>query len=127
MKNTRQFYRCPSCGNIIEVTVNGGGPLNCCGSPMEELTANTTDAAQEKHVPSVKREGNRLTVVIGEVPHPMTEEHHISWIAVAQGSRTSRVDLPHTKEAKAVFTIEEDGPITVYEYCNLHGLWAIDL
>ena len=32
----------------------------CCGEPMTELVANTTDAATEKHVPVVEVEGNEV-------------------------------------------------------------------
>ena len=126
MKNMRQFYHCASCGNVVELLDNGGGPLNCCGSPMKALDANTTDAAQEKHVPAVTREGNILKVVVGEVAHPMTPEHYISWIAVAQGDKTTRVALSRSGAPEATFTIE-DGPASVYEYCNLHGLWAAEV
>jgi superoxide reductase len=92
---------------------------------MEVLTANTTDAAQEKHVPAVTRDGNKLSVQVGSVAHPMTEEHHICWIAVAQGDKTQRVALEMTGEPTAEFVLD-DGDATVYEYCNLHGLWAVE-
>ena len=50
-----KFYRCEECGNIVELINNGGGELVCCGQPMVELKANTTDAANEKHVPVVEK------------------------------------------------------------------------
>ena len=50
MENVK-FYRCPICGNIVGVINGDGSRLVCCGKPMEELTANTVDAATEKHVP----------------------------------------------------------------------------
>ena len=46
-----EVYRCPICGNMVEVVGEGGGKLVCCGSPMEKLEANTVDASHEKHVP----------------------------------------------------------------------------
>ncbi len=57
---------------------------------MELLTANTTDAAVEKHIPVVKEEGNRLIVEVGSVLHPMTAEHNIKWIAVVKESSVER-------------------------------------
>jgi superoxide reductase len=56
----------------------------------------------------------------------MTEEHHISWICVAGDHLTQRITLEPTGEPKANFTIGEV-EWTVYAYCNLHGLWAVDI
>ena len=122
-KNPRHFLKCEICGNIVGVIEASGPKLVCCGREMKELTANTVDAAKEKHVPVAEKEGNVLTVDVGSVPHPMLEEHHISWITVAQGKHTQRAVLDHTGDPKAVFLVE-DGEITLYEYCNIHGLWA---
>jgi len=126
MKFERKFLKCDLCGNVVGVLDDAGHSLSCCGQEMRVLNANTTDAATEKHVPVVKREGNTITVTVGEVPHPMTEEHYISWINVAQGDKTQKVALARTGAPTATFTIEEGGA-TVYEYCNLHGLWAVDI
>ncbi|MDR2903846.1 MAG: desulfoferrodoxin FeS4 iron-binding domain-containing protein, partial [Clostridiales bacterium] len=62
MKNTVQFYKCAHCGNVIHFVSNAGVAVSCCGQPMVLLTENTTDAVQEKHVPSLERNGNELTV-----------------------------------------------------------------
>lgn len=126
MKAERKFYKCPLCGNIVGVIENGGGQLVCCGREMIQLIPNTEEAATEKHIPVAKREDGILYVKVGSVEHPMSEEHHISWIAVAQGAKTHRVSLDITGAPAAQFCIE-DGPLTVYAYCNLHGLWAAEL
>jgi len=93
---------------------------------MSVLAPNTTDAAAEKHVPVAVRKGNMLTVSVGSVPHPMTEAHHIAWIVVADDDRTQRVALPNTQEPTVDFCVGEV-PVTVYAYCNLHGLWEAQL
>ena len=95
----------------------------CCNQPMNELTANTSDGAQEKHVPVYKLEGDMLSVEVGSVPHPMTKEHWIQWIMVTQGERTQRTELTPDEAPRAVFQINPTEAFTVYEYCNLHGLW----
>lgn len=77
-----KFYVCKHCGNIIAFAKNSGVPVICCGEKMEELIPNTVDAAHEKHVPVITREKNRVTVKIGSIPHPMTEEHFIEWICL---------------------------------------------
>ena len=67
------FYRCSVCGNVAVKLVDSTIPMVCCGKRMEEVTANTTDAAQEKHVPVVSQNGAVVSVKVGSVPHPMTE------------------------------------------------------
>lgn len=126
MKNQRQFYRCAICGNLIGMIEASGVTPFCCGQEMNELVPNTTDAAQEKHVPVGVREGNTLTVKVGSAPHPMTQEHHISWIAIAEGDHTQRMRLDPTGVPEAKFVVG-DQPITLYAYCNLHGLWAAEV
>ena len=82
-----KFFRCAECGNLVELIENGGGKLVCCGQPMKELIPGTTDAAVEKHVPAVKREGNTIHVQVGSVAHPMTEAHLIQWIEAVQDGK----------------------------------------
>ena len=55
----------------------------------------------------------------------MTEAHLITFIVAAQPGRTQRVDLTAADKPVATFTVE-DGPVTIYEYCNLHGLWKAE-
>ena len=125
MKNERCFYKCSVCGNLVGVIEDGGGTLVCCGQNMELLVPNSKDAAREKHVPVLKRSDDLLTVEVGSAPHPMTEGHHIAWIAVAQGGKTQRAVLEKTGEPSARFCVER-GALTVYAYCNLHGLWVAE-
>ena len=91
---------------------------------LKELTANTTDAAQEKHVPVVTRENGRLHVQVGSVEHPMLPEHHIAWIAVESEGRLVFKYLKPGEKPAAEFCDAPSG--TVYEYCNLHGLWKAE-
>ena len=119
-----EVYRCPICGNIVEVVGEGGGRLVCCGSPMEKLEANTVDASHEKHVPVFSREGNVVTVKIGSVPHPMIPEHYIEWIEVHSDNRVQRKYLKPGDAPEATFVLAEgETVIAAYEYCNKHNLW----
>ena len=126
MKNERRFCLCNHCGNLISFLNYSGVDVVCCGEEMMVLTPNTVDAAVEKHVPAAVREGNKLIVTVRSVPHPMTEEHHIAWIVVAEDNRTQRVALLPTQAPTAEFIVG-DGPVVVYAYCNLHGLWEAQL
>ncbi|MEG0291976.1 MAG: desulfoferrodoxin family protein [Anaerovoracaceae bacterium] len=123
----KKFLKCAHCGNIVGMIHDSGVPVVCCGEPMNELVANTTDAATEKHVPVVSVEGNKVTAVVGEVAHPMLPEHFIQWIYLETENGGQRKVLAPGVEAKAEFVLENDKPVAVYEYCNLHGLWKKEI
>ncbi len=120
-----KFYHCEKCGSLVVKLNDAVCTPACCGDPMVELEAGTTDAAQEKHVPAVKREGNNVHVEVGEVLHPMTEKHLIEFIATVQGEKVQIKRLTADDEPKADFIVE-DGPVEVYEFCNLHGFWKAE-
>lgn len=91
---------------------------------LKEITANTTDGALEKHVPFVKKEGNKILVDVGEVLHPMLDNHYIEFILLKTNKEIHIKELNPGDEPKAVFELSENEvAIEVYEYCNLHGLW----
>ena len=119
-----KFYICNHCGNIIAYVRDKGVPVVCCGEKMQELVPGTTDGAVEKHLPVITREGEKVTVAVGSVAHPMVEEHWIQWIALETTGGNQRKELHPGDEPKVVFLVpEEDEIVAAYEYCNLHGLW----
>lgn len=120
------FYRCPECGEIVMMIKKGGCTPSCCGKPMAELKANTTDAATEKHVPVASVKDREIDVKVGSVPHPMTEEHLIEWIAVETKQGVKIKYLEPGDRPEEVFCNNGDA-VAVYAYCNLHGLWKADL
>ena len=111
-------FKCATCGNIVEVMHVGGGTLSCCGEPMKLLSENTTDAAQEKHVPVL----DDKKVKVGSVAHPMQEDHYIEWVEIISGDRVARCFLKPGEEPAAEFCCAKPGVI-MREYCNKHGLW----
>ncbi len=121
-----KFYICRHCGNQIEIVKNAGVPVMCCGQKMEQLIPNTAEAAGEKHLPVVTVEGNKVTVNVGAVNHPMLEEHYIEWIYVETENGGIRRELKPGSEPIVTFTVDEK-PTAVYAYCNLHGLWATEI
>ena len=126
MTEKLEIYKCHICGNLVQVLLNGMGELVCCGEKMQELIPNTVDASNEKHVPVVTRlDDCRIKVEVGSVAHPMTPEHHISFIYVETENGGIQVNLKDKPEA--VVCVCSDKPIAVYEYCNLHGLWKTEL
>ena len=123
-----KLLKCPICGNIVEMIEDKGVPVMCCGKPMVELNANTTDGAVEKHVPVVEINGDILTVKVGSVEHPMLEEHYITMVLVEFDNRVLRVNLKPNEKPEAVFALNGyKGNVNVYEYCNLHGLWKTEV
>lgn len=122
-----KVYLCEHCGNMIEKIKDKGVPVMCCGQPMTELVPGTTDGAAEKHVPAVTVDGNKVSVAVGSVEHPMLEEHYIEWIAVETVKGIQRKALkPGEKPAAEFVLTDDDSVVAVYEYCNLHGLWKAE-
>lgn len=118
-----KFYKCNKCGNVAIKVVDSGVPMVCCGEKMELLEPNTVDASGEKHMPVVTLLGDgKIRVEVGSVHHPMTPEHHIAFIYVETDNGGIRVDLKD--EPVADIYVGGENVVAVYEYCNLHGLWA---
>ncbi len=123
-----KFFYCKHCGNLVQMVQNTGVPVVCCHEPMLELVANTADAAQEKHVPVAELENGVLNVCVGSVEHPMNDEHYIQFVCVETDCGTLLTYLSPDDAPKAQFVIPPcQTPLAVYEYCNLHGLWKLDL
>lgn len=119
-----RVFRCKKCGQMVIMLKKSKCDMYCCGLAMEELIPGTTDAAVEKHVPVYEVKDNKVYVTIGDVIHPMVENHYIEWIILETEKGIQKKDLTPTDEPKAIFPLlEGDKVIAVYEYCNLHGLW----
>lgn len=123
-----KFLKCEVCGNVAMKFVDSGVKMVCCGQNMIELVPNTTDAAGEKHVPVVERVSDDvIRVKVGSVEHPMIEKHHIAFIFVETERGGIRVDLDVDGKPEAEVFVGGEKVKAVYEYCNLHGLWKLDM
>ena len=118
-----EIYKCQICGNIVEVLDEGAGELVCCGQPMLLLQEKTEESEiAEKHIPVFSKTKNGFEVKVGEVPHPMSEEHHIVFVeAFGQNERCIKY-LSVNQEPKVEFL--QGDILFVREYCNIHGLWS---
>ena len=123
MADQKGIYRCNVCGNIVFMAKDGGGTLSCCGQAMELLKANSTDAAQEKHVPVVENTSTGYKVTVGSVAHPMADDHFIQWIELIADGVSYWKFLKPGDAPEAEFCIKADS-VSAREYCNLHGLWT---
>ena len=115
------FFHCESCG-LIAATLNEKAIPG-----LKELVPNTVEASGEKHKPVVKVEGDKVTVSVGSVAHPMVEEHWIEWVWL-QTNKGGQYKVIRPGEApEAVFQLERETPVAAYAYCNLHGLWKTEI
>jgi len=127
-----QIYKCNICGNIVEILHTGVGQLVCCDQPMGLLEEKTKDQGLEKHVPVIEElpanvcQGkDGVKIKIGEVEHPMEEDHYIEWIEIipSDGKRGKKFLKPGDKPEAEFYTRKE--VIRARAYCNVHGLWKI--
>lgn len=120
----QKFLRCSVCGQIIAMVKETGVPVICCGKPMNEIVASSTDASVEKHVPVYTVKNNVVNVTVGSVIHPMSEEHYIEWISLQTNKGNQRKVLKPSEKPEACFALCEGEQVeAVYAYCNLHSLW----
>ena len=118
----QQVFKCELCGNIVEAIHEGGGTLGCCGENMKAFEENSVDAAKEKHVPVVEKTEGGYKVKVGDVAHPMGDDHYIEWIELIAGGKSYREFLEPGSVPEATFLVDAT-EISVRAYCNLHGLW----
>ena len=123
-----KYYHCPICGNLLETVRDSGQVPVCCGKEMTLLRPGTTDGVSEKHLPMVTIKHSTVMVNVGAIPHPMTMDHHIEWIAILTNMGYQRLHLQPGEEAEAIFHINCDEKLlAVFAYCNLHGLWRTSI
>lgn len=128
MQKEPKFYIHKDTGLIFEaITCPGNADiLNTCPS-LTELIPNTSEGAAEKHLPVIEKEGRHITISVGSIFHPMSEEHSITWIYLLTQAGCQRIHLEQTGEPVAHFFLQDgDRPIAAYAYCNLHGFWKSD-
>ena len=126
MKNAK-FYICPHCGNIVEMVHDAGVKPFCCGQKMDRLVPNTVEASGEKHIPAVTLRDNIVEVNVGTVDHPMVDVHWIEWVQLVTDKGSCRKWLNPGEAPHVKFLLEEEKPLAIYAYCNLHGLWKTEL
>lgn len=120
----QKFFICEKCGNIVAAVKESGVPVMCCGEKMKEIVPGIIEASKEKHIPVYEKKGNIVKVTVGEVEHPMQEEHYIEWISIQTKFGNQRKTLKPANKPEVFFALCEDDEIeAVYAYCNIHGLW----
>ena len=100
-----RLYKCAHCGNIIIKMIDKNVPVMCCGEKMQELVPGSVDASLEKHVPVVRVDNGFISVLVGSVEHPMTEEHYISHVIIETTAGIQIAELHPGDEPRAVFAV----------------------
>jgi len=107
-----RLYVCPVCKNVIHTM--GEAVVSCCGITLPVLEAEEPD---EAHKICCERVEDEYYITI---PHEMTKEHYISFMAYVTSSKFEMVKLYAEGNAEARFLIRGHG--WLYWYCNRHGL-----
>ena len=123
-----KYYACDTCGNVVEVIRDSAIIPLCCGTSMRLIIPNNNEVGSlEKHIPVYKQYGNKIVVQVGDVLHPMSEEHYIKWIALETDKGVKIQYLKPDDKPTACFCLTcNEKFIAAYAYCNLHGLWKVD-
>lgn len=125
MTEKKEVYKCEICGNIVEVLHEGPGELVCCGQPMKKMEEKKNEEGfNEKHIPVIEKTDSKIIVRIGEIEHPMTDEHYIEWIELETEDEILRKYLSPNQKPEISFKKPESKITKVRSYCNLHGLWT---
>ena len=128
MSEARKLYFCEVCGNLVEVVLDGGGELVCCGEAMTLLDKTDERSLSAAHELVIDETPEGVRVTIGNPdPHAMTEAHFIQWIEAWVGNHVFRKELKPGDTPTALFQLSEIVKETGEEprfraYCNLHGL-----
>ncbi len=112
-----KFYVCPICGNIL--CSAGDALVSCCGISLTNLEVESNDKDHDIKIEKVEDE------YYVKVPHEMSKQHYISFIAAIKDNGYELTKLYPEGEAEARFKIERT--LCFYYYCNHHGLFCLRL
>ena len=80
-----KIFKCEDCGSIVEVLVDAHEEKDCCDSSKNVIEPQTEGDKAPKHVPVISVDGNEVTVAVGEVQHPMDDDHFIQFVELIVG------------------------------------------
>ena len=110
-----KFYVCPVCGNVIRSI--GEAVISCCGVSLPPVEP---EPADEEHPVQVEVVEDEYYVTAA---HPMTKEHHISFLTAISDSGVQFVKLYPEGSAEARF--KRARVKKIFAYCNRHGMFEI--
>ena len=120
-----KFFKLNNNGLVIPVTHCFTDEISFEG--VQEITPNIEEASKEKHIPILTVSEQDVTVNVGSVSHPMTEEHSITTVILETQNGGQYKYLPPDGQPIVHFRLtKEEQVVAVYAYCNLHGLWKAE-
>lgn len=111
---------CKNSGNVIEI-IKPGQDVDV--SQLNVIEAKTEGEGAPKHVPVIERLDCGYHVKVGEVEHPMDEDHYIAMIELIADGQIHKQYLNPGDKPEAYFEIPEAKCVEAREFCTLHGLW----
>jgi transcriptional regulator with XRE-family HTH domain len=108
-------YVCPVCANVILSA--GEAVVSCCGLTLPALEA---EEPEGEHALRWERVEDEYYV---SVPHDMSREHHISFLAAVRDDGLELRKLYPEGGAEARFPMA--GTRFFLAYCNRHGLFKV--
>lgn len=114
------IIRCKNSGNVIEI-IYPGADVDL--DALDVIEAKTEGEGDVKHKPVITRVDDGYHVKVGEVEHPMDENHYIAMIELIADGQIHKQYLNPGDKPEATFKIPEADKVCAKEYCTLHGLW----
>lgn len=111
---------CKNSGNVIEI-IKPGQDVDV--TQLNVIEAKTEGEGAPKHVPVIERLDCGYHVKVGEVEHPMDEDHYIAMIELIADGQIHKQYLNPGDKPEAYFEIPEAKCVEAREFCTLHGLW----
>ena len=130
MTKKLELYRCHICNNIVEILQEGVGELVCCNQPMELINNNSSEIEDlnEKHIPVIEKEIDNVKIRVGAVKHPMTNEHHISFIqAISNDEKYIKTKFLSIEDEPELNLKTSNNSLWARALCNIHGLFKGDI
>lgn len=118
--NFNNVVQCKNSGNIIELLCAG---KDADVNELNIIEAKTSGEGEPKHKPVITRVNDGYHVKVGDVEHPMEEEHYIAVIELIADGQIHKQYLKPGDKPEATFKIPESDNVVAREYCTLHGLW----
>ena len=119
-----QFFK--GVKNTDITIINSKTELNI--DAFTKLVPNVADKGGEKHLPTFRVMDDKVEVAVGEILHPMEEDHFINFVYLETNIGGQVKYLKPNCEPKATFILSYgEIPTAIYEYCNLHGLWKVEI
>ena len=100
---------------------------NTCNINLDKISELNHSGDELKHMPKLHYYNNVITVYVGEVKHPMVPEHYIEYIILETSNGFQVKRLKPNAQPEESFTLIDDTLLNVYIYCNIHGLWKLNV